>query len=126
MSAERKALVLFAHGARNPDWSQPIEGIRAAMLARDPAARIELGFLEFLSPSLPEAIDTLAGEGHASIVIVPIFMAHSGHTKRDLPDLLAAARARHPGLSLGVATPIGETPQVVEAIAGYALGLAEK
>lgn len=121
MTRPATARILFAHGARSPDWARPIEAIRAAMLALEPAARIELGFLEFLAPSLPEAIDRLAGEGHRDIVIVPVFMAHSGHTKRDLPDLLAAARARHPGLGVSVATPIGETPEVVRAIAAYAL-----
>lgn len=114
--------VLFAHGARDPAWAQPIESIRSAMLARDPGARVELGFLDFLSPSLPEAIDRLASGGVTDIVIVPIFMAQSGHTKRDLPAMLEAARVRHPRIAISVATPIGEAAQVVGAIAEYALG----
>lgn len=125
MSSSRPARILFAHGARNPDWARPIEAIRDTMLARAPGQRIELGFLEFLAPSLAEAIDRLASEGERAIVIVPIFMAHSGHTKRDLPVLLDAARSRHPGLKLTVATPIGETPAVVSAIADYALGAGD-
>lgn len=120
--SEVSGTILFAHGARDPAWRQPIEAIRAAMVARDSAARVELGFLDFLSPSLPEAIDRLADEGVRTIVIVPIFMAQSGHTKRDLPVMLEAARVRHPGIAISVATPIGEASQVVGAIAEYALG----
>jgi sirohydrochlorin cobaltochelatase len=125
MVPTRKGIVLFAHGARNPDWRRPIEAIAAAMQARDPRARIEIGFLEFLAPSLPEAIDRLAGEGIRAIVVVPIFMAQSGHTKRDLPQLLESASRRHDGLSIEVATPIGEAGAVVAAIAQYALRCAE-
>ncbi|MFI4983046.1 MAG: sirohydrochlorin chelatase [Nevskiales bacterium] len=116
-----KATILFAHGARNPDWAQPILAIRDTMLAREPSARVEAAFLEFISPLLPDAIDALVAEGFRDIVIVPIFMAQSGHTKRDLPALLDAARARHADLSIAIALPIGEAPAVVAAIAEYAL-----
>jgi sirohydrochlorin cobaltochelatase len=116
-----KAIILFAHGARNPDWAKPLEAIRDAMIAREPSARVELAYLEFLPPTLPEAIDRIAAGGHMDLTIVPIFMAQSGHTKRDLPALLAAAWERHPELRIGLATPIGEAPPVVAAIADYAL-----
>ena len=118
-----KARILFAHGARNPDWAQPILAIRDAMRARRPEARVEACFLEFIAPQLPETIDALAADGFREIVIVPIFMAQSGHTTRDLPALLDAARARHDGLAINVATPIGEAASVVAAIAAYALGV---
>ena len=116
-----KARILFAHGARNPDWAQPILDIRDAMRARRPAARVEVAFLEFIAPQLPETIAGLVADGFLEIVIVPIFMAQSGHTKRDLPALLDAARGRHQGLVIEVATPIGEAASVVAAIAAYAL-----
>lgn len=118
-----KARILFAHGARNPDWAQPILAIRDAMRARQPDARVEAAFLEFIEPSLPQAIDTLVDAGCHDMVIVPMFMAQSGHTKRDLPALLDEARRRHPGLNLQVAMPIGEAPQVIAAIAEYALSV---
>ena len=116
-----KARILFAHGARNPDWAQPILAIRDVMRVRRPEARVEAAFLEFIAPQLPETLDALAAGGFREIVIVPIFMAQSGHTKRDLPALLDAARARHDGLTITVATPIGEAASVVAAIAEYAL-----
>lgn len=115
------ATILFAHGARNPEWRKPLEAIRDAMHAIEPGRRVELAFLEFLAPSLPEAIDTVAAEGCRELVIVPIFMAQSGHTKRDLPALLAAAWERHPQLEIRLAVPMGEAPEVVRAIAAYSL-----
>jgi len=118
-----KAIVLFAHGARDPEWAKPILAIRAAMLERAPQVRVEAAFLEFIAPQLPETIDGLVAAGHHDITIVPMFMAQSGHTKRDLPALLDAAIARHAGLALHLATPIGEAAGVVAAIAEYALGV---
>ncbi|MBS1136597.1 MAG: cobalamin biosynthesis protein CbiX [Proteobacteria bacterium] len=117
----QSATILFAHGARNPEWRKPLEAIRDAMIAAEPGRRVEIAYLEFLTPPLPEAIDTVAGEGYRELTIVPIFMAQSGHTKRDLPALLAAAWERHPQLDIKLAVPIGEAPVVVRAIARYAL-----
>jgi len=115
------SIILFAHGARNPEWAKPILAIREAMLERAPQVRVEAAFLEFIAPQLPETIDALVAAGHLDITIVPMFMAQTGHTKRDLPALLDAARERHSGLTIHLATPIGEAAGVVAAIAEYAL-----
>ena len=120
MEAET-GVILFAHGARDPEWARPLKAIREAMLGRDSQARVELAFLEFMSPTLPDAIDGLAAAGVRRIEVVPVFMAQSGHTKRDLPALLDAARARHQAVSIRVATPVGEAEAVIAAIADYAL-----
>jgi sirohydrochlorin cobaltochelatase len=117
----KQATILLAHGARNPDWARPILAIRDAMLARRPEARVEAAFLEFIAPRLPETVAALVTDGFLDLVIVPMFMAQTGHTQRDLPALLEAATTLHPGLSIRVALPIGEAAGVVAAIAEYAL-----
>jgi sirohydrochlorin cobaltochelatase len=118
-----KALLLFAHGARNPEWARPILAVRDAIRRRAPDTPVEAAYLEFISPTLPEAVERLVQNGCDEIAIVPMFMAQTGHTQRDLPALLDALRLRHPNLQLQVAAPIGEAPEVVAAIAEYALAL---
>ena len=116
-----KGVILFAHGARNPEWARPIEAIAAAMRACAAQTPVTPAYLEFLAPSLEEAVTELAAAGCDQVRIVPIFMANSGHTQRDLPALLEAIRQERPWLSVHVAAPIGEAATVVEAIARYAL-----
>ena len=70
-----KGIVLFGHGARNPEWAEPFHRIRAAMFVRDPDAMVELGFLEAMQPTLDQAIDALVARGARRIAIVPIFIA---------------------------------------------------
>ena len=94
------ALILFAHGARDPEWSQPFERLREAVATRIPKTKVIIAYLEFMHPTLPEAISGLTAEGATTIDIVPAFMAQGGHLKRDLPLLVEAARARHPGTTL--------------------------
>ncbi|QEL64440.1 sirohydrochlorin cobaltochelatase, cobalamin (vitamin B12) biosynthesis CbiX protein [Oryzomicrobium terrae] len=116
------ALILFAHGARDPDWALPMHQVRAALLARAPDTRVELAFLEFMTPELVPCVEGLVAEGVRHIAVVPLFIAQGGHLKRDLPLLLEQLRARHPGLRLDLSPPVGEAPAVVAAMADYALG----
>lgn len=117
-----KGIILFGHGARNPDWAQPFHRIRASILRQRPEAMVELAFLELMTPTLDEAIDSLAARGALEIAIVPIFMAAGGHIKQDLPRQADAALARHPGLKVSIAAPVGEADYVIDAMANYALG----
>lgn len=106
--------MLFAHGSREPGWALPFERL-AQMLAEE--NRVALAFLELMRPSLPEAIAALAREGATAVRVVPVFLAAGGHVKRDLPRLVAEARAAHPSLHIEVDAPIGEQPAVLQAIA---------
>lgn len=117
------ALILFGHGARDPQWAQPMQRVATLLAAQAPALAVRLAFLEFMTPTLPEAIDELA-VAHREIVVVPMFMAQAGHLKRDLPQLIEAACARHPALGIRLAGPVGEAEAVLRAIAGHALALA--
>ena len=116
-----KATILFAHGARNPDWAEPFHRIRASILRRAPRTSVELGFLELMRPTLDEAIDTLVAQGVQRISIVPIFMAAGSHVRKDLPQMAANAMDRHASLEIAVAAPVGESPAVLGAMAEYAL-----
>jgi sirohydrochlorin cobaltochelatase len=117
-----RAIVLFAHGARDPEWAEPFKRIKRLLQARQPGVAVELAFLEIMQPSLADAIATLAGAGHTSIAIAPLFMAQGGHLKNDLPKILDGIRARHRGVKLTLLPAIGDVEPVLDAIAGWLVG----
>ncbi len=115
-------LVLFAHGARDPEWAEPFRAIAARVAADRKDLAVRLAFLEMQTPSLSDAIAELAGAGHSNIHIAPLFMAQGGHLKKDVPLLLDDIRKRQPGLSLGLLPAIGDVPGLRDAIAGWLTG----
>lgn len=120
------ALILFAHGARDPAWAEPIRRVRAAMLAMNPAVRVEAAFLEFMAPTLADCAAALADAGCERIVVLPMFIAQGGHLKREVPEILAALRVRHPLVRFDLAGAVGENEAVIRAMAEAGLGaLAE-
>ena len=120
------AIILFGNGARNAEYVEPFRRIRAAMLSRQPQARVEIGFLELSQPTLEEAVAALVAQGATQIRIVPVFFAPGRHVLKDLPERAAAAIERHPGLQIDLADAVGTATAVIEAMAMYALGQAKQ
>ena len=116
-------LILFAHGARDPRWSEPFEAMRASLLARDPGRRIELAYLELMSPSLTEVATRLHAEGLRHAIVVPLFLATGGHLRRDLPKTVETIAIDLLGFTLDVRAPLGESPEMREAIVGWLAGM---
>ena len=119
-----RSIVLFAHGARDPRWAAPFEAVAARLRATAPELRVELAFLELMEPDLATAAERLATAGATRIDVVPLFLGTGGHLRTDLPPLVAAIGAAHPGLDVRLHPAIGEHDAVVDAIAGAALALA--
>jgi sirohydrochlorin cobaltochelatase len=114
-----RGIVLFAHGARDPEWAVPFQQVRARLHASRPECRIELAFLEFMEPALDEAIARLVEQGALAITVFPLFMAQGGHLKNDLPRILDDIRARFPRVPIALEKPIGEVPEILEGVAAW-------
>ena len=128
-----QALILFAHGSRDPDWARPLHGLRDAVAALCPQLPVTLAFLEFMQPTLTQVIAQLAGERSASessassqplqplrqLRLVPLFLAQGNHTRRDLTALIAQAQQDHAGLQIEVLPALGEVPAVMQALAQW-------
>jgi sirohydrochlorin cobaltochelatase len=111
------AVILFAHGAREPEWAQPFESVRDRL--RADGTSVELAFLEFMSPCLDEAAARLADRGIGTVIIVPLFLAQGAHLKRELPAMVAKIRKRHAKTEFRVTPALGESAEIVAAIAEW-------
>ena len=114
-----KALVLFAHGARDPRWAAPFERLQQLSAATLPDTAVRLAFLELMTPQLPETVAALVADGCSEMTVVPVFLGQGGHVLRDLPVLITDLRNDYPSLQIKVAAAVGENPAVLQAIADY-------
>jgi sirohydrochlorin cobaltochelatase len=51
-----RGIVLFAHGAKDPQWAEPFAALRERVRTARPEYPIEIAYLEIMSPTLEEAI----------------------------------------------------------------------
>jgi sirohydrochlorin cobaltochelatase len=116
-STGKKAIVLFGHGARDPQWAEPMKRLQSILTAQLPDVQIELAFLELMAPSLPDTVDCMALGGTEHIQVVPIFFGRGGHLKNDFPVIMAEMKQKHPGLSIEATAAVGQWDAVWQAIA---------
>lgn len=115
------AIILFAHGARDPTWAEPFHRIVTRLSEKQAGIRVELAYLECMTPTLESAVAGLAAEGIQQITVVPLFLAQGGHLKKDLPRLLDDIQGNHPALRINVTAAIGDSEDLTNAIADWAL-----
>ena len=132
-SNEQTGLLLFAHGARDPQWARPfLDVTRQCRLALGESvdasaklSRVALAFLEFMPPDLLAAGNALAARGCTRVDVVPLFLGAGGHVRKDIPVLMAQLQATHPQVRWTLRQAVGESPAVILAMATQALASAD-
>jgi sirohydrochlorin cobaltochelatase len=123
MNASITGLLLFAHGARDPEWARPFEAVAQSVRARSPGTPVELAYLELMEPTLAQAATRLVDAGCTRVDVLPLFLGAGGHVRKDLPRLLQDLCAAHAGVCFELHPAVGELPEVVQAMADAALAL---
>ena len=120
-STSTTGLLLFAHGARDPQWAQPFEAVATRCALALGKQRVALAFLEFMAPDLVSAGKRLVADGCIRIEVVPLFLGAGGHVRKDIPVLMARLQTEHPAVQFALRPAIGEADAVIDAMAAVAL-----
>lgn len=99
------ALVLAAHGTRDPDGVRILERL-TRRVARNVAAEVHLGYVDVIGPTIREVVDSVGG--HA--VVVPAFLASGYHVRTDLPQQLSSSEG------VLVSDALGPAPELAVAM----------
>ena len=115
------AIILFAHGSRDPLWRLPIEAVATEIRRRHPAALVSCAYLELCLPSLPQAADDMVSAGATHIRVFPLFLGVGKHAREDLPLIVEEIRCKHPLVRLELLATAGESAQLTALLADIAL-----
>ncbi len=121
-------ILLFAHGARDPNWARPFEQARDRLASPDADGTLRpvcLSFLEFMSPNLIDVGQALVDQGCQRVTVVPLFLGAGGHVRKDLPLLMQQLGEQHPGVRWTLAPAVGETDILIQGMADAAWSLAQ-
>jgi sirohydrochlorin cobaltochelatase len=122
-STHTRAIVLFAHGARDARWSDTLWDLSRRVQSRAPDAFVAVAFLEFQPPTLESILSEAIERGCVDIDILPVFWASGGHVATDLPPLLADLRRRYPEVELRLLPVLSELPGLLDFVAGAVTAL---
>jgi sirohydrochlorin cobaltochelatase len=110
----RRALLVVGHGTREPAGVAEMLELTERLARRLPGTIVEPCFLELAEPTIANGVDRCAQRGATEMVVLPLLLFAAGHAKRDIPQAVAEAAARHAGLSVQQTPHLGCHPRVLE------------
>jgi len=102
------ALVLVAHGSRNPHAERVVLDLTELISSRRPDPPVRASFLDHTAPTPLAAVLELATAGVLDVLLVPLLFAPGFHVREDLPGVIAQARAEVPGLSVRMSPTLAD------------------
>ncbi|GKQ36343.1 sirohydrochlorin chelatase [Streptomyces sp. A012304] len=105
------ALVVVAHGSRDPRALSTVSALLDRVRALRPGLPVHLGHIELNEPLLTDTLAALDAAGTADAVLVPLLLSRGYHVKRDIPEMAAEV-----GVRTHLAAPLGPHPLLVEAL----------
>jgi sirohydrochlorin ferrochelatase len=109
------ALLLIAHGSREPEANADLHHV-AASLRRRGHAVVEASFLELAEPDIDAGGARCAALGARRVVLLPYFLSAGVHVRRDLTAARDRMAARFPGVEFRLAEPLGRHPLLLEVV----------
>ena len=118
-------LLLVAHGSRRQESNLEIESLskKIAKIESKESDKVMPAFLEFASPSIPEAIKKCSEIGAAKVTILPYFLSAGVHITRDIPNEISEASQNTPDLDIQIANYFGSRDEIAEILMKTALDI---
>ena len=108
------AVLLIGHGTRLAAGVAEFRALADELQQSLPDRTCLAGFLELVEPSLSEALETLWRRGFRRVTALPALLMAAGHVKNDIPLILNAFQAEHPGMSIAFGADLGIHPNLLQ------------
>ena len=111
-----RALLLIDHGSREPEAAVQLARLATELRKRRPDLAVYVAHLELSPPTIAEAIASCSLDGVTDLIVHPFFLAPGRHSAHDLPHLVEAAVAAHPGLRVRMTPHTGASAGIADLI----------
>ena len=111
-----RAILIVDHGSRSESANQLIARVAEQVRERRPDWWVEYAHMEIAKPSFDDGIAACVAGGALEIVVHPYFLGTGRHTSESIPELVAAAVARHPEVTIRVSEPLGPHDILVDLV----------
>ena len=117
MRPARLAVVLLAHGSRDPRAARATEALARAVGEMHPLWDVRASYLDHSVPRPRQVLADFAARGHGRAVLVPLLLTAAYHGRVDVPGEIAAARAEGLTMNVDLADVLGPiSPLLLDAL----------
>jgi sirohydrochlorin ferrochelatase len=110
----KTGILLVAHGSVVKGAEADLWQLAGFLREKTGALTVEVGFLDYTVPSIPEAVKVCAAKGLTDLLAVPYFLSDGFLCKKALRLVQEALEGT--GINMHVTKPLGGRPEIVEAM----------
>ena len=110
----KTALLMMAHGSRIAEANDAAREVAAMVREMTGFEIVEVSFREMHEPNIQQGIDACVARGAERILLMPYFLFPGAHVLHDLPEEIAEAKKRHPGLVMEMGGHLGAHRKLAE------------
>lgn len=121
-----KAILFVGHGSQDQEGNEEVKkciqqmssGLESKLATQLDTKHviIETSFLEFVSPTIKQGIETCITKGAEHVIVIPIILLPAGHSKIHIPASIDEARTDYPMVQFTYGRPIGIHEQTFEIL----------
>jgi sirohydrochlorin ferrochelatase len=116
MTDRNTALLLIAHGSREPAANDDLHRLAEELRATGRYAAVVAAFLELAEPDIDVGGATCVDAGAKRVVLVPYFLSAGVHVRRDLAAARDRLAAHLPHVEFRLVEPLGPHPLLMEIV----------
>jgi sirohydrochlorin ferrochelatase len=110
------ALLLVAHGSRDPRAERAIDRLAGRVAAARPGLPVAVATLELRGRRVAAVVADLAARGADRVVVVPLLLTDAYHGSVDLPAVLDRVRRDLPGVEVLAGPVLGPDDLLLDAL----------
>jgi sirohydrochlorin ferrochelatase len=119
MKDKRDIILLAGHGSRQKDTAGLKQVAHNLHTLMHPGCRkkcVRLAYLQFMKPTISQAIKNSVQAGAKRIIIHPFFLSKGVHVTKNIPELIKKARVMHPDVEFICTEPLGTHEQLADIV----------
>jgi sirohydrochlorin cobaltochelatase len=109
-------VLLVFHGARDDDGMEEFFSFLTVIRKAWEPLTVQPAFLEFVEPSILDAVAQMVQQGLREILVLPLFLVPASHLKSDVPAAIQHLRAQYPHVEFRYGRHLGITPLLTEIL----------
>ena len=113
---KKTAILLMAHGSRIPEANDAVREIAAMVKKMTDYEIVEVSYREQHLPNIQQGIDACVSKGAERILLIPYFLFIGAHVQEDLPEEMAQAKDRYPGVEFAMGSHLGVHRKLAEVV----------
>ena len=119
--AERRALLLIAHGSRRAEANADLDFIADGVRSRGAFDVVKTAYLELAEPTIADGGAACVADGASEVVMLPYFLSPGVHVAEDLTTARDEFNTKHPDVVFRLAEPLGRHEKLIDIVLERAL-----